>query len=123
MTCPARPHLRFSLRAMLVWLTVGCILLGWQVEQRRRLMIAAERVQNTTGCRVISFREYDYGAPYELTELVTRFWDPQVLPSIVVADRVGDEQTVAAISRRTTIEELIFRGDDACDDWMRHVES
>jgi hypothetical protein len=105
---------------MLVVLTLGCVLFGWQVERRRQLMVAAHEVL-ANSCSVHSFHTDMYGLPYDLTQLVTRFWDSDVLPS-AVCSYFQNEQKLAQISRLTTIETLIFRSDDATDDWFRHLE-
>jgi hypothetical protein len=121
------PRLRFSLRGMLLALTAGCLLLGWQVEERRRLMFAVERVQaarwQVGSLHTDAYFAYTYCVSYDPTQLVTRFWDAQMLPNRAVAHYVSDEQAFAAVTQLTTIETLYFTTLEPCDEWLRHLES
>ncbi len=113
---------RFSLRSMFAVLTVGCIILGWHVEKRHRLMIVAEHLQSALHC-VSSFHTEPHDLPYDPRQLLTRFWDAEMLPSRVATSDIRDERTLVAICQLTTIERMSLASSDLCDDWLRHLES
>jgi hypothetical protein len=118
-----RRYLRFSVRGMLLALTVGCLLFGRQVESRRRMIVAADELMNngTNPYSTIRLADLGYYGPENHRAMLLRFWDAQALPYSVVVDYVRDERVLATVSQLTSIQKLNFGSPDPCDEWLRYL--
>ncbi len=118
-----RRYLRFSVRGMLVALTVGCLLFGRQVESRRRMIVAADEFTNngTDPMSTIFLADHRCYGPENRLAMLLRFWDAQVLPHTVVDHYAQDEWGLAAVSQLTSIQKLNFSTIEPCDEWLRYL--